>query len=276
MITAFHYHSSQKNEQIAYYFYKKNNNTTGNIDDIPLVLLHGFCEDSSLWQSLLERLSPLTNRTILAIDLGSFGESKLGETSMATMAGQVHSVLTHLNISKAVVLGHSMGGYVAMEMAALYSDRLAGLVLLHSHVFADSPEKKENRDKAIDFIERNGTAPFVKQLFYQLFEPDFARANTVLVENLIANARNIAPQTIIAASAAMRDRHDRSETLTNAKFPVLLISGQHDNTISEAQSLAQAALADSTCFVWLKNAGHMAMFEQPDHVVDALLGFLNS
>ncbi len=264
----------QENQQIAYYFYKKTHNIEGNIVDIPLVLLHGFCEDSSLWELLLDLLLPKIPNTVLAIDLGSFGNSRINETSMQSMAAQVQSVLAHLNIPKAFILGHSMGGYVAMEMAETYPDRLAGLILLHSHVFADSLEKKQNRNKAIDFIERNGAAPFVKQLFYQLFEADFARANTVLVEKMIEKARNIDPQTIIAASAAMRDRPDRSETLKKLECPVLLISGQHDNTITEAQSLAQAAFANTTRFIWLKNAGHMAMFEQPEQVIDALVGFL--
>jgi pimeloyl-ACP methyl ester carboxylesterase len=238
----------------------------------PLVLLHGFCEDSRIWDDILTRLPD--NQPVVCIDIAGFGQSLLQQTwKVESMATEVKKVLEHLQIQECVLVGHSLGGYIALAFAEYYPEALLGLGLFHSHCYADSIEKQENRLKSIDFIQRNGTASFVKQLFYALFAPDFARANTALIEGLINEARKISPQAIIAASEAMIVRRDRSDVLQQLRVPLLLIAGKQDNVIPIEQSLAQACLADTTMLVLLDDVGHQGMIENPTETARALLNF---
>jgi pimeloyl-ACP methyl ester carboxylesterase len=238
-----------------------------------LVLLHGFCEDSGIWANILPNLTD--DYTVICIDIGSFGASALlGAGSIDRMAAQVAAVLTELACAPCVIIGHSLGGYVALSCLAQFPNRLCGIGLLHSHPYADSPEKQINRSKSIEFVQRNGTAPFVKQLFYALFAPDFARQHTVFIEQISATAKNIAPEAIIAASAAMRDRPDRSDILAQTNLPVLFICGQQDHTIPVEQSLAQSLLPTTAKLVLLEGVGHMGMYEAPAEVAAAMRKYL--
>lgn len=119
---------------------------------VPLVLLHGFCEDASLWQGISSALSDIP---VLAIDLpGVAGQSDLPEhPDMPTYAAAVRAVLDALEIEKCVLVGHSLGGYVALEFAAQAGERLAGLGLFHSHPFPDNEERKLARLRGIDMLQ---------------------------------------------------------------------------------------------------------------------------
>lgn len=265
---------THKINQTAYYILQKAPETTQATADYPLVLLHGFCEDSTIWQTLLPFLvTSNSKRAIIAIDLGGFGQSEQLGNTIESMATQVKEVVEALAISPCILVGHSLGGYVALAFAEYFADNLAGFGLLHSHAFADTPEKQQNRDKSIGFIARNGMSAFVSPLFYQLFAPDFARANTELVEQLIANAALTTPTAAIAASLAMRDRRDRTAVLNACSKPILLISGKQDNAITPAQSLAQAALPTTCFFNWFTHVGHMAMLEEPEKTAQMITEF---
>ena len=239
-----------------------------------LVLLHGFCESSEIWQPILPYLTD--SYTVVCIDIGSFGSSVLlGETTIERMAAQAEAVMQALGQPTYTVMGHSLGGYVALAMLAQYAPQVAGIGLIHAHPYADSPEKKANRTKSMAFVARNGTAAFVRQLFYALFAPDFARANTAFIEALAMAAQAIAPQTIIATSQAMRDRPDRSALLAQAQIPVLLVCGKQDNTIPLEQNLAQSLLPSVVKLALLPEVGHVGMHEAPAEVAQAMRSYLS-
>ncbi len=126
-----------------------------------VVLVHGFCEDSTIWEEFRAGLLE-ENYRLISIDLPGFGRSEvLPVVNIEQMAEAVHAVLLKLNISKAVFIGHSMGGYAGLAFARLYPELLMGLGLFHSHPYADSEEKKENRRRSVAFIKRQGHALFV-------------------------------------------------------------------------------------------------------------------
>ena len=106
----------------------------------PIVLLHGFCFDSRMWEEFTPLLS---NFQIIRIDLSGFGHSELQkESSIKGMADCVHAVLKHLKIKKCVLIGHSMGGYVSLEFAKKHGELLLGLCLFHSHPLQIPMKKK--------------------------------------------------------------------------------------------------------------------------------------
>lgn len=225
-----------------------------------LVFLHGFCEDSRMWLHFAKELQ--RDFCIIGIDLSGFGKSDLlPDTSIDTMAQAVQAVLAHAQVEKCVIVGHSMGGYVGLAFAEHYPQQLQGLGLFHSHPFADSEERRTNRHKSIQFIQRHGVAPFVGQLFPSLFAPHYARAHRYWIDELISQASELLSDAIIAATRAMIERPDRSSTLAALACPALFIIGTEDKAIAAEQSLAQTHLPNIADIHLLPNVGHMGMYE---------------
>lgn len=239
-----------------------------------LILLHGFCEDSTMWADFVPLLSK--KYTILTIDLSGFGESDLlKENSMLTMADSVNAVLEHLKIEKTVFIGHSMGGYVGLAFAEKYSSKLLGLGLFHSHPYSDSKEKITNRKKTIRFIERHGIAPFAASFVRNLFASSFVKNNSPFVENLIHKTSMHHSDAVIAASHAMINRPSRAEVLTNLSCPALFIVGKQDNAISLDNSLTQLALPQISSVHIFEQVGHMGMFEAPVETLEIIADFMD-
>src|SRR5690242_11958198 len=111
----------------------------------PLVLLHGYPLDHHLW----DEVAPLLEDTfdVILPDLRGFGESTTVDSpySMDDYASDIAGLLDQLGISKAAIVGHSMGGYAALAFARMYPERVSGLGLVSSQVLADPPERKDGR-----------------------------------------------------------------------------------------------------------------------------------
>jgi len=120
-----------------------------------IVLLHGFLENSNMWQYLQPELAK--EFRVICIDLLGHGKTdSIGYIhTMEDMADAVYDVLQNLNIENVVLIGHSMGGYVSLAFADLYPDMVKGLVLMNSTSYADSDERKANRDRAIKAVKQN-------------------------------------------------------------------------------------------------------------------------
>ena len=130
-------------------------NYTDNGEGSCLVFLHGFLEDLTMWDPFIEQLS-IKNR-IVCIDLLGHGQTGcLGYVhTMETMADAVLAVLNHLKLKKYTLFGHSMGGYVALALAEKDPQSIAGISLINSTSYADSDERKKNRDRAIHAVKQN-------------------------------------------------------------------------------------------------------------------------
>lgn len=226
----------------------------------PLVLLHGFCEDSSIWEPYFPVLSE--NFRVVRIDLPGFGNSPArANCSIADMADLVAEAWAQLELPAGVLIGHSMGGYAAVAFAKKYSDRLLGLGMFHSQPFEDTPEKKAGRQKGIDFIKQHGTVLFVKQLIPNLFAPNFPKSNRFLIERLTLQAIQYPAAGIINGLQAMKDRPDNSEVLKQVSCPVLFIIGKEDTAIPPTASVEQTHLPDVADIHILERIGHMGMWE---------------
>ena len=118
----------------------------------PVVLLHGYLESGEIWEAFAKELSK--QYRIILIDLPGHGDSgSAGEIhSMDFMADSVARVLDRLHLETCFMIGHSMGGYVALAFLETYPYKLGGLVLFHSHPLADSMETKANREREIKLV----------------------------------------------------------------------------------------------------------------------------
>ncbi len=224
---------------------------------LAIVFLHGFMEDRSMWQYHYDHLS--THYTCIAIDLPGHGQSSqiANVHSMPLMAEVVEAILQAEAIDKAVIIGHSMGGYIALAWAKMYPEKIAGLVLFNSHAATDSPDSQQQRLRTIALVKENAGR------FISAFIPDlFAPANIERCKTTINRQKQIAramqPDAIVAALAGMVDREEGESVLKTLSVPVLFIRGAHDKRIAYEVVAAQANLCKYPRLLLLPYAGHMA------------------
>jgi pimeloyl-ACP methyl ester carboxylesterase len=237
-----------------------------------IVLLHGFIESRKIWNDFLPRLAK--EFKVLTIDLPGHGESEVVSEihSMALMAEVVKAVMDESGISAAVVVGHSMGGHVALEVAKLFPEALNGLVLFHSQAAPDSEEVRENRRRTIDIVKMN-RGGFIRQFIPDLFDQRFVGSYGESIAGLVEEAGKMSQEGIIAALTGMRDRTGGLDLLMETQLPVLFIIGKHDSRIPYNQVLAQAILPAHSEVLFMDRVGHMGYIEAPDITLQAIRHF---
>lgn len=192
-----------------------------------VVLLHGFLENSTMWQSLIPHLT--STHRIICIDLLGHGQTGcLGYIhSMEDMAEAVKAVTDELQLEDFMLIGHSMGGYVALAFMEAYQDYVKGFCLMNSTALEDNDERKANRDRAIEAVKKNHKT-FVNMSIANLFAPDNRERFANEIELVKQEALQTPVQGIIAALEGMKIRPNREFILENTKFKILLILGRKD------------------------------------------------
>lgn len=237
-----------------------------------VVLLHGFLESSAIWKNYVRKLSG--SFQVITPDLPGHGLSELISPihSMDLMAEAVEQVVKLLAIKSYLLVGHSMGGYVALAMAERYPKKVRGLVLFHSHAMADSPEALTNRERTISLVKKDHHG-FIKNFIPGLFDPGnknkYAREMASLKELSSATPK----EGIIAALEGMKARPDRTHVLTQLRVPMLFIIGKNDSRIPMQTILPQAILPEHSELLVLDHVGHMGFIEAPAETYDAVKGF---
>jgi len=238
-----------------------------------IVLLHGFPSDGSLWHDVLLRLAE--RFTVIVPDLPGAGKSQLRvSATIPEMALGVKAVLDQEQIGKAVIAGHSMGGYVAFEFAKRFPISVAGLCLVHSTPLPDDEERKQIRHRAIDIIRNGGKEPFVRQMVPNLFSGTFKRNCSEKVEKQIQSSLLLEPQSLINFYEAMMLREDYSGVLIKAGFPVQWVMGMEDNVLNYKKIIPFTSISNINFVSLYPQCGHMSMLEAPENLVDDLSRFL--
>lgn len=238
-----------------------------------IVLLHGFLENQWMWDGFVASFSK--KYRIITIDLLGHGQTEcLGYVhSMEENADMVHAVLSELRIRKAIFVGHSMGGYVALALAELYPETIKGLVLLNSTSRADSEERKKNRDRAIVAVKQNYTN-FIRLSITNLFSENNRERLISEIENVKIAALKTPLQGIVASLEGMKIRKDREVLLHFAPFPVLLILGKQDPVLNYEETKEQIENTP-TQLVSLPD-GHMSHIENAVALEKVLLDYFKT
>ena len=240
-----------------------------------VVFIHGFTQTSSVWNFFVEQL--VDTYRVITIDLPGHGESEcIGEVHpMEQMGEAIKTVLDHLKITRAVIIGHSMGGYVALAMARVYPGLFRGLGLFHSTSLADSEEGRISRERNIKVI-REDHQTFLFNFIPELFAPENRERMAPEIDALVSEAKKMTKKAVVAAQEGMKTRSSSLDVLINAKFPVMFIAGQKDSRVPFENIWVQMALTEEAHSLILRNVGHMGFLEAKLQTCDFTRAFLHS
>ncbi|MCG2614161.1 alpha/beta hydrolase [Terrimonas sp. NA20] len=229
----------------------------------PVILIHGFGETGEVWNEQAAFLSG--SYRIIIPDLPGSGRSEAVEDmSMENLAEAVHAIIHEEDIHACPVIGHSMGGYVALALAESYYNHVSALGLFHSTTYADSEEKKETRRKGIGFIRDHGVFEFLQSTSPNLFSRHTKERSPELVRAFIEGLRGFEPASLIAYYEGMMARPDRTAVLRNLHVPMLFVIGEYDAAVSPDDSLQQSYIPAISYVHMLKHSAHMGMLEEKD------------
>lgn len=223
-----------------------------------VVLLHGFLENSSMW----DNLKPIIKEThrVVTTDLLGHGQTGcLGYIhTMDDMANAVFTVLDHLKIKKFTLVGHSMGGYVALALAKKTPKSINGLCLMNSTYIADDIKRKAIRERANDMAKINFES-VVRLSFTNLFSSESRITYKDEMEAALTIALQTSLQGYIAAQKGMSARFDAFEFFKTLKAKKLIIIGRKDPIIHYDRILEDIDGTDIVCEALAY--GHMSHVE---------------
>jgi pimeloyl-ACP methyl ester carboxylesterase len=243
---------------------------------VPLLLVHGYPLDHSMWQGQIEGLADKCR--VIAPDLRGFGVSGVtaGTVTMEQMADDMAGLLDALNVREPIVFcGLSMGGYVAWQFALRHRQRLAKLILCDTRAVADSPEAAAGRLKTAEKVLSEGSAVATEALIPKLFGPATYEQQPRIIEATRQVILRTKPEGIAAALRGMAKRPDVTSRLKELDLPALLICGEHDGISPPAEMRQIAASMPDARFVQIADAGHMSPLERPGEVNAAMRAFLS-
>ncbi len=238
----------------------------------PLIFLHGFCESGEMWHYLADSMS--TQYRVICPDLPGFGNSALTHPiqSLEEVAEQLEDWMQAEQIQNPIVMGHSLGGYVALALLERMGDRLKAIGLLPSTAFGDDLEKKEMRNRTLTFLKKHGAAKFVISFVPQLF-PEHRRIELAeAIAQSIEDGKRSSLEGLLAYTLAMRDRKDRMEVLQQFAGPKLLLAGTLDGSVKIESSRAQQGAY--THYTELEGVGHLGMVEEKEKTLAVVQNFL--
>ncbi len=241
----------------------------------PVVLLHGFAEDSSIWNNQVSYLE--SHCQLIVPDLPGSGKSALLQSAnieMEDYADCIYALLNYEEITSCIMLGHSMGGYITLAFAEKYFPKLKAFGLIHSTAFADNAEKKTIRKKGIQLMEEYGALPFIKNTFPNLFSSKFKQEHPEIVDALTEQGKSFTTTAIVQYYTAIMNRPDRTEVLKTSEVPVLFIIGPEDVAVPLTDLLEQVHLPNVSHIHILEGVGHMSMLEAPNELNMHLLAFI--
>lgn len=231
---------------------------------IPVMLVHGYPLDHTCWYPVVEGLK--NEARFILPDLRGFGQSPEANEilTMRLLAEDLRALIDRLGLEQVILVGHSMGGYVALTFAHAYPSYLSGLGLVATQADADSPERRQARLVTAREAKRRGIAYIANGMSGKLtHDPDIqAHLREMIMKNRIS--------AVINALKGMAERSDANPWLGAIRVPTVLITGGQDQLIPPQKSQTMAQMLNKGWLVEIPDAGHVPMLERPEQVMDAL------
>ena len=243
---------------------------------LPVIFIHAFPLNQTMWDDQVAALRSKC-RTI-TLDLRGFGHSDApqGPYSMDQMAADVRALLSVLNVDQAVLVGLSMGGYIALAFYRNYPDAVRAMVLADTRASADTHEARARRIKSAAKAEKEGSDAIAEDMIALLLGHTTIETRPSVAARVREMIQANSPHGIAGAQRGMAARRDSTYILPGIDFPVLIIVGSEDELTppEEAESL-RSGIPGARLRV-IEGAAHLSNLEQPEKFNDALLEFVES
>lgn len=233
-----------------------------------IVFIHGFGEDHTTWNGFIQ-----DHFSFYSCEKPDFSLWEDAETirDYAKKIGQ--SLDDHHHY---ILVGHSMGGYIALELGQLFPNKILQIILLNSTFLGDSEEKKLNRDKVAAFLTEHSTLDFIKNFTPNLYNPKRLEEFNSLIQSQINRYQHLPKKALIQATLAMKNRRDFRQELKNNSIPVSILAGKNDSLINfEQLSEDFKDLNPINRLIGLENVGHQAIFEEPKLTAQLIKDLIN-
>lgn len=239
-----------------------------------VLFIHGFLGSKEVWNSYQKRFSK--NYRVIAVDLAGHGNSDcIGYVhTMELFADSIHALLKHLNIKKSFIIGHSLGGYVALAFAEKFPDSVSGLCMMNSSAKGDDQYRLKSRDQLIELVKSD------KERALELLIPGFfnlKKRNTHWhIKKYLKLAGNCTERGIIATIEGMKIRKEREIVLKFAPFPYSFIIGEKDSILKSEVLIEESKLNENGIYYLVENTSHMGYMEAEEKVFGLLKRFLKN
>lgn len=237
----------------------------------PIVLLAGFPLARDIWDTCVELLA--RGHRVVRPDLRGVGASSIpdGPYLMELLAADVAAILDALGIERATIVGHSVGGYVALAFARMFTERIARFGLVCSRLNADTPEQAAARQELADRVELERTIePVIEAYLPRLFAPRTLRERPALFESARAIARRNDPRGAAALLRGMALRNASDDIAPDLKMPMVMVAGAADAVIPVDEAHAIATAFPRGRLALCERSGHLPMLEEPGALTEAL------
>jgi len=247
----------------------------GTSTSLPLIFIHGFPFNKEMWSTQLTALS--SSYRCIAYDVRGHGDSEAGaaQFSIPQFADDLFSFMDALKIDKAIIVGLSMGGYIALHAIEKNAARIAGLLLCDTQCAADTQEGRDKRKKTISFIQKNGLEVYSEESLKNLFAPasfQSKKEEVLFIKNTILDTK---PENICLTLQALADRKETCTTLKNIEVPVLILVGKEDKiTPPEAAEKMHREIIGAEIGI-IDGAGHLSNLENSEGFNERMKSFLS-
>lgn len=243
----------------------------------PVVFIHGFPFSHKMWTFPGGQTEALAStHRVIAYDVRGHGESEVGDGqyTVELLVDDLIGLLDHLSISKAVVVGLSMGGYIVLRAVERNPDRFRALVLCDTKSEADSNDAKIKRASSIKAVKANGPQQFAQNFVAGVFTPESFNARPDVVKGIQSIIERTAPLSLCGTMLALAGRTDTTSSLAAITVPALIMAGEHDALTPPAAAQAMKEKIPQSEFYVIPSAAHMSNMENPEVFNKHLVEFL--
>jgi pimeloyl-ACP methyl ester carboxylesterase len=242
---------------------------------IPVLFLHAFPLNRNMWQSQAKELSRYCQ--VITVDYRGFGESQIVDETyfMELLAEDIYALCRYLSITKVVLAGLSMGGYVAFAFYRKYPQLVNALILADTRAEKDNTQAQRKRRKMARQAIDKGSAYIAEQMVPDLLGPKTLEQSEKVVKQVKEIITATEAKSIANAQYGMAARQDSAATLKSITRPVLLIAGAEDKLTPVALAEKMQAMIRNSELVIIPDAGHLSNLENPEVFNGAIKDFLN-
>jgi len=247
----------------------------GDKQQAPIIFVHGFPYNSTMWAQQIKQLKK--EYYCVAYDIRGLGETPPGDGqfTMEMFVDDLFSVIDGLELEKPIIVGFSMGGYIALRAMEREPERFRALILCDTKSEADDDAGRLKRANAINTINKEGMEQFASDFVPMTFSPDAPQKNAETYDTILERAQAESPIGVKGCLLAMAARTDTTHVLENINIPTLLVVGAEDALSPPAVMQQMKEKIECSEMITVPEAGHMAPIENPDAFTQGINEFLS-